>query len=133
MPCYTAWNEYLTPDTPEYLRAKEIVRAKLNAVKHIVNYYYKAHEGTLPTLPDGTLIDPFRQPRSSKEMAIREAICHHFACDGIHFCTLYDVCTLLDSEVREDQACLAVILPCATLMRTELTKFNPSFSSSGDV
>lgn len=51
MPCYTAWNEYLRPDTPEYFRAEEAVRAKLGAVKHIVNYYYRAHEHTLPALP----------------------------------------------------------------------------------
>ena len=133
MPCYTAWSEYLTPNTAEYFRAKEEVRAKLNAVKHIVNYYYNAHEGTLPILQAGTAIDPMRQLRSSKEMAIRGAICHHFACDGIHFCTLYDVCSLLDSEQKEERAYLAVILPCATLMRTEMRRFDPNFSSSGDI
>ena len=52
----------------------------------------------MPDLPDGVDIDSMRQPRSEIEMSIRVKICHHFACDGIHFCTLYDVCSLLESQ-----------------------------------
>ena len=126
MPCYAGWNADLSPGTPEYLRAEVQVRAQLNSVKHIVDYYYAAFEHLLPDLPDGTSIDPLRQPRSKTEMSIREAICHHFACDGIHFCTLYDVCSLLDAENKAQRAYLAVILPCATLMRSHGGKFRHS-------
>jgi hypothetical protein len=42
MPCYTAWNDYLQRNTPEYLDAEREVRAKLRAVQHIVDYYCPA-------------------------------------------------------------------------------------------
>lgn len=123
MPCYTAWNEFLTPDTPEYLQAEERVQAQLKAVRHIVDYYYTAFAHPMPDLPDDVSIDSSRQPRSKKEISIREAICHHFACDEIDFCTLYDVCSLLESRDRHQRTYLAVILPCATLMRVHGAKF----------
>jgi hypothetical protein len=59
-------------------------------------------------------------------------ICHHFACDGINFCTLYDVCTLLDSQDKLNRGYMAVILPCATLMREGADEFRPrDFFSAG--
>lgn len=125
MPCYTAWNSYLTPNTPEYLLAEEMLRAKLKAIRHIIDYYYRANSIPLPSLPSGTIVDPCRQPRSHRELAVREAICHHYACDEIDFCTLYDAASLLDSNDKEGLAYLAVILPCATQMRTQPEKFNP--------
>jgi hypothetical protein len=123
MPCYSAWNAYLEPDTPAYLRAKSIVEAKLLSTKHIVDYYYRAHSLSLPNLPAGTLIDGFRQPRSTRELNVRVMISHHFACDGLDFCTLYDVCTLLNEKVDVDRSYLAVILPCATMMRQDTKRF----------
>ena len=95
MPCYNSWDSYLTPNTPAYERAKSVVEAKLMSIQHIIDYYYSTHRYPLPNLPANTKIDPFRQPRSGRELSIREMICHHFACDGINFCTLYDACTLL--------------------------------------
>ena len=126
MPCYTAWNEFLDPDTPEYLQAREHVRARLKAVEHIVDYYYAAFGQPMTDLPNGVSVDPFRQPRSTKETSIREMICHHFACHGIDFCTLYDVCSLLDVDDSRERAYSAVILPCATLLRSEGTKYRHS-------
>jgi len=83
MPCYTAWNANLSPGTPEYVRAEAEVKEKLQSIKHIVDYYYRANSFDMPNLPEGVAIDAFRQPRSAKESAIREAICHHFACDAV--------------------------------------------------
>jgi hypothetical protein len=123
MPCYTAWDQSLTPGTLEYLQAEEQVQEKLKAVIHIVDYYYTAFVHAMPDLPDGVSIDSTRQPRSEKEMSIREMICHHFACDGINFLTLYDVCSLLDSQDKQQRAYLAVIHPCAYLMRANRDKF----------
>jgi hypothetical protein len=126
MPCYTAWNQSLTPGTPKYLQAEEQVREKLKAVMHIVDYYYKAFEYSMPDLPDGVSIDSMRQPRSEKEMSVREMICYHFACDGISFLTLYDVCSLLESQDKLQRPYLAIILPCAYLMRASRNKFRLS-------
>ena len=123
MPCYTAWNDFLKPDTPEYQRAEQEVQAKLKAIKHIIDYYYRAFQHKLPNLPDGTVIDQSRQPRSSKEATIREMICHHFACDEVDFCTLYDVCSLLKEENRRERSYLAVILPCAHMLRSDPGKY----------
>lgn len=127
MPCYTAWYERLKPNTPEYASAKRIVEGQLAAVKHIVNYYYRAMEFPLPSLPAGIAINPLRQPKSERESAIRNMICHPFACDGIDFCTLYDVCSLTDTDDPEQKRYAAVILPCASLMRKFLEKYRPSY------
>ena len=128
MPCYTAWNEHLRPGTPEYLRAEAEVRAKLESIKHIVHYYYQANSFEMPAIADGVAIDAFRQPRSAKERSIREAICHHFACDAVDVSTLYDACSLLDVRRPEERSYLAVILPSATLIRQNPEKFKASYN-----
>ena len=125
MPCYTAWYEHLEPDTPEYAAAIRVVAAKLHAVKHIVSHYYRVFGCALPKIPDRVELDNTRQPRSRKEQKVRELICHHFACDKIHFTTLYDVCSLLDERIDDDKSYLAVIGPCAHLMRSEYRRFHP--------
>jgi hypothetical protein len=132
MPCYTAWNDYLQPNTPEYLNAEREVRAKLRAVQHIVDYYYTAFSHALPQVPKSVQIDCTRQPRARREQKIREMLCHHFACDEVHFTTLYDVCTLLDAHDDKDRAYLAVIEPCAFLMRSEYRRFHPSRMAGSD-
>src|SRR5690348_10100042 len=128
MPCCMSWNAFLEPGTSEYARAEEALRARVESVKHVVRYYYRAFDYPLPALPDDTLIEPTRQPKSRRENAIREMICHHLACDGVHFCTLYDVCSMLNARVDEDRAFLAVIAPCTHLMRSEFERFNPHCS-----
>ncbi len=132
MPCYSAWYEFLKPDSPEYRETKARVEAKLSSVQHIVDYYYSTHNFKLPELPRGTDIDPFRQPRSKAELKLREMICHHFACDGVNFCTLYDVCTLLSEQDDEQRSYLAVIMPCATLMRQDKEKYPSNWSKNGN-
>jgi hypothetical protein len=128
MPCYSAWNDHLRPGTPEYLCAEAEVKAKLESIKHIVNYYYQANSYGMPAIADGVAIDAFRQPRSEKERAIRETICHHFACDAVDVSTLYDACSLLDANRPEERSYLAVILPCATLIRQNPEKFKASYN-----
>jgi hypothetical protein len=128
MPCYTAWNAYLNPGTPEYVRAEAEVKAKLQSIKHIVDYYYRANSFEMPNVPEGVAIDAFRQPRSAKESAIREAICHHFACDAVDVSSLYNACSLLDERRAEERSYLAVILPSATLIRQNPEKFKGSYN-----
>lgn len=124
MPCYSAWYEYLKEGTPAYRRAKSEVVAKLQAVKHIVDYYYRAAAMEMPRLPVGSRIDPFKSAKSAKERKLRELIAHHFACDGINFIVLYDVCSLLDDRLEADLAYKAIIGNCATTMRQRTNEFD---------
>lgn len=105
--------------------------AKLRAVTHIIDYYYKSHGLQLPKLADGTMVDSHRQPRSPRELALREMICHHFSCDGLDFCSLYDVASLLSPQIATEKAYLAVVLPCATLMRMQKERFVPTRVAEG--
>lgn len=126
MPCYSPWNDYLEPGTLPFEQAKAVVAAKLRAVTHIIDYYYRSHGLQLPDLAEGTMIDSHRQPRSPREFALREMICHHFSCDGVDFCSLYDVASLLSPQIENERAYLAVVLPCATLMRMHKERFVPT-------
>lgn len=128
MPCYSAWNENLEPGSAEYADAESEVRAKLQSIKHIVDYYYEVNGAEKPNLPVDTTIDPLRQPRSSKEMAIREAICFHLSCDDVGVSTLYDACSLLGAGAAGDRAYLAVILPCASLLQQDPARFKTVYS-----
>ena len=119
MPCFTNWNENLQPGTREYEEAEGVVRAKLESIRHIIDYYYSVNEHSKPDLPDGTRIDPLRQPKSRREQQIRNLICHHFVCDGMTAATLYDASSVLNEHQREDRPYLAIILPCATLLRLQ--------------
>jgi hypothetical protein len=51
MPCYLAWNENLEPGSAEYADAESEVRAKLQSIKHIVDYYYEVNGAEKPNLP----------------------------------------------------------------------------------
>lgn len=128
MPCYSAWNVHLEPGSPEYVRAEAEVRAKLQTIKHIVDFYYGVNRAEKPALPVGTVIDPLRQPRSLKEAAIRESICFHLSCDEVGVSTLYDVCTLLEESSPADRAYLAVILPCASMLRQQPDRFKTAYN-----
>lgn len=123
MPCYTAWYEHYVKDSPEYLAAKQDVMKKLNSVKHIIDYYYQAHEFPFPDVAGDVEIDPMRQPKSRTEIAIRHMICHHFACDGVDVSMLYDAATLPAMRDERDRSYAAIILPCATLMRKDPEKY----------
>lgn len=100
-------------------------------MKHIVEYYYRARRHPLPQLPVEVRIDPTRQPRSNKEILIREMICHHMACDGVHFTTIYDSCSLLSHEDPTDRPYLAVLENCAFRLRQNFEVFYPD-GSLGD-
>ena len=108
--------------------AETEVRAKLQSIKHIVDYYYEVNGAEKPSLPIDTTIDALRQPRPFKEMAIREAICFHLQCDEVGVSTLYDACSLLDAGAAGDRAYLAVILPCASLRRQHPGRFKTVYS-----
>lgn len=122
MPCYTAWNEYLKPGTPEYLTAEEIVRAKLKAVQHIVDYYYEAFDQRIPRAETYECTSMPYEPASLREKKLLEIICHHFSCDGIHFTMLYDVRSVLECR-KGGRAYDAIITYCASLMRAERGRY----------
>ena len=125
MPCYTAWDEFLEEGTASYAKAKAEVHAKLKSVQHIVDYYYRVAGESLPTIETERDIELFSPPKASKQHMIRLAIAHHFACDDIHFCTLYDVCSLLDPKLDEGRSYEAVIRACATDLRLNPEQFRP--------
>ncbi len=119
MPCYVAWDEYLTCGTPEYNRVKAEVQARLLAVKHIVGYYYDAAGVNLPLESRSPEASHTPSPGSEKERRIWKAIAHHCACDGVHFCTLYDVSSIIDAASEADGSYRQVIMGCAHLMRSK--------------
>ena len=119
MPCFSDWDQNLAPGTSEYLQVEAQIRAKLKSVLHIIDYYYSVAGYPKPNLPDGTRIDPQRQPKSPTEIKIRNAICHHFVCDGVTPQTLHDVRSLLHDERPDERQYLAIILPCFTLLRLQ--------------
>lgn len=131
MPCYTAWNEYLEPGTPEYSAAEQRVRAKLKAVQHIVNYYYRAFDQRFPLVKIKEGTSASYKPASTREKRLLEMICHHFACDGIHFTTLYDACSVLDCGQGERRH-KGIIMYCATLMRSEMGQYRVGAPDSAD-
>jgi hypothetical protein len=44
MPCYTARNEHLEPGTSEHRRAESGIKAKLELIRRVVDYYYYYYE-----------------------------------------------------------------------------------------
>jgi hypothetical protein len=132
MPCYTAWYDNVMPGSPEFARAMQTVQAQLRAVNHIIDYYYTAFGLALPAIPEGVPVAPMRQPRAPKEYALRESICHHFACDGIDFMTLFDVATLLHEKDEKQRSYLAVIRPCSMLMKQHQDKFIVAYRPSAN-
>lgn len=106
------------------MRAKTEVEAKLFAVKHIIDYYYHAARTPLPQVEPGKVPIWMKDAKSNpEELRLLEIIAHHFACDEIHFTTLYDCCTLLDDDIDEDRAYRRVIQVCANEIRARLDDF----------
>ena len=117
MPWYSQWDDYLDKKSADYARAKSKVEAKLLAVKHIVDYYYCAAKLELPTVV-GTAPAFLKDANpSAKETHVLKMIAHHCTCDGIDFCTLYDVTTLLSKTRKKDRAYTRIILVCANEIR----------------
>lgn len=129
MPCYVAWYEYVTSGTSEFAEALQAVQGKLRAIMHVIDYYYAAAGLSLPDLPVGVPVNPFRHPRSPKEYGVREMICHHLACDGVDFMTLFDVASLLDERKTDQKAYLSVIRPCSMLMKQHQNKFVVAYNN----
>ena len=121
MPCFVGWDEHLKPGTPEYDRGRAELHAKFLVIKHIVRYYYGAAGVSLPRGSRTADLPP--APSSEKERRIWKGICHHCACDGVHFTTLYDVCSIIDPASEEDCSYRHVIFGCGHQMRCKPDKF----------
>jgi hypothetical protein len=67
MPCYTARNEHLEPGTSEHLKAEVGIKAKLESIRHIVDYYHEVNSFSVPSLQDGMAVDKLRQLNSTKD------------------------------------------------------------------
>ena len=130
MSCYTAWNEYLKPGTPEYSTAENRVCAKLKAVQHIVDYYYEAFNQRFPREEVEEGASPPYEPASPREKRLLEIVFHHFACDGIHFTTLYDVCSVLNCK-KGERGYKAIISYCANLMRAQRNQYRVRSQGNG--
>ncbi|TAK95665.1 MAG: hypothetical protein EPO09_07630 [Aquabacterium sp.] len=74
------------------------MRAKLRAIKHIIDCYCAVNDFPLPSLAQGVHVDSLRQPKPSKDAQIRQAIGYHFACDEVSVSVLYDACSLLNEK-----------------------------------
>jgi hypothetical protein len=113
-PCYTEWDAYLDKGSPKYRAAKAKLEAKLKAVQHIVDYYYRFHRRTVPKakhagnrtfieLADQAFEVDAGDSGGPDDDEFIERITQHCACDGIRFTTLYDLVSLLD--LKDAQQC----------------------------
>lgn len=116
MPCHQRWDEYLVPGSAAYVEARAEVAAKLEALKHAVDYYYRAAALALPEAyptadVGGSSGDEFRIENPNHEEAeVLDRLTHHLACDGVHCTTIYDAVSLLDAQ-NPGQAGYARVLP----------------------
>jgi hypothetical protein len=91
--------------------------AELKAVKHIVDYYYRTAGRELPIVESDSPFLESNKATNKAEAELFETIAHHFACDEIDFCSLYDACSLLDNSIEVDRSYRRVILAAAHQMR----------------
>lgn len=133
MPCYSAWDEYLTPGTPEYQAARAALEAKLRAVRHAVDYYYGVHSFDVPPARYSadhifieTAAENFQAQREvPEEHKIIEQLTHHLACDGVHFTELYDFVSILDSSDPAAAGYARVLMRCAHQLRAHPSDYQP--------
>jgi hypothetical protein len=124
MPCYCAWDEHLVDGTEKYDIEKAIVLAKLESIKHIIDYYVGVSKTTWPTQPINEPVDPRNSKLTPAEKRLIKIIAHHCACDGVHFTTLYDVHSVLVVQSPKDYLYSIIIAHCAHLMRSKVNLFN---------
>ena len=129
MPCYNEWDAYLEKGSKEYESRKAELEAKLKAVRHIIDYYYRVNRKPIPSVDfsgaekvSGESVRgyfAFQDVSDSppEEKPVLEAIMHHFACDQIHFTTLYDLVSLLDVKDPEEGGYARVMMLCANALR----------------
>lgn len=128
MGCYTEWDAYLEKGSKAYKEKEDELKAKLKAVKHIVDYYYSlkglvvphaTHSGKsswIETAENEFSVNS-KEVDDLNEVKTIDSITHHVMCDQIHFTTLYDICTLLNLDVPEDARYARVIMKCANIVR----------------
>lgn len=136
MPCYTGWDAYLEKGSKEYADKKAELQAKLQAVKHILDYYYGIEERRVPHAThsgERTWLEMAHQQFTSDVSDLQEAeekeiikkISHHCSCDGIHFTLLYDLVSLLDIKKPDDAGYARVMMACANELRANDRNYNP--------
>jgi len=134
MACYTEWDTYLKVGSDEYEERKKELSAKLDALKHIVDYYYKVsglrvppaqHSGKKSWIEMAHLEFSIEQEALSgkDEEAIWQSVGRHCACDGIGFTLLYDAVSLLDLTNENDAGYARVLMACANNMRGNRYKY----------
>ncbi len=128
MPCYTEWDAFLKPGSPEYSKARAEVAAKLQALQHAVDYYYRAADLALPeafptTDDDDSLEDEIRSIENSspEKNEVLDRLTHHLACDDVHCTTIYDAVSLLDTDLPRQAGYARVLLTCAFRLRVMMT------------
>ena len=117
MPCLgEAWNEALTPGTPEYIQEEKKVRAHLDALLHVIDYYCGIHRRTIPieNCNSGTDFDNLPSP----DRRLLADIYHHLRCDGVNASVAFDVLALVESDEQKHEDLIAVIKVCYRLLRS---------------
>ncbi len=107
------WDEYLKRGTPEYEERRQEVAARLLALRHAIDYYYRVAGAAVP-LADCDL-SPLEVVPGEEE--ILERIALHLGCDGVHCLVLYDAASLLSRRVPEQAGYMRVLYECATTLR----------------
>jgi len=126
MPCYNQWDAYLEPGSEKYKSKRKELNAKLEAVKHIVEFYYKSHGLFVPPASfRGIGVDMGRGHEDFEcvegvgpEEEIFEEITKHFACDEIHFTEIYDLVSLMNLKDETEAGFARVMLHCANKLRS---------------
>ena len=122
MGCYSRWDTYLDPDSPEYEVALSELGAKFIAMKHVVDYYFAEARMKLPLVEyEGSesnyrLVEPLKTEASL--MPVIDAIAHHLSCDGADGSTLFDVDSTLNKDDSEICSYGYVLTRCAVLLRS---------------
>lgn len=122
MPCLgDTWDAGLEPGTPEYAQEESRVRAKLEAVAHVINYYCTQHGrdadyiASIPIDATGGLF--------SEDKDLLKAIYHHLRCDGIKAPDVCDLIALAGKDTAQERSLLPILDACVFLMRSRMERF----------
>ena len=141
MPCYTEWDAYLDKGSEKYEARKVGLEARLQAVKHIADYYYgieglhvspARHSGQQAHIEMAHLEFGFDKNdlRGRNEEDILKSIAHHCSCDEIHFTILYDLVTLLDLHNKHEAGYARIIMSCANEIRANMHQYRHAAKQS---
>jgi hypothetical protein len=128
MGCYTEWDAYLDKGSQEYETKKTELDAKLEAVKHIVNYYYgveglrvppASHSGEKAFLEMAHLefeVDEEDLDGKDEDQIVTN-IGRHCTCDGIDFKLIYDLVSLLNIQDNNEAGYARIMMTIANEIR----------------